>query len=229
MRKLSVTNQGGCRLAVRVLLAAALFVLPLLPAFAQAKLEPIGQLENSYQTGQAYTIRMKYTDPDDEKVSKNKALFIDESGAGRVPTEASAIEGTDVTKGVTIVWDVKNLAQGSHKAHFEVSAGGKTVRYPEAADSFYTFGVEALGTKFIILGVGLLVGLAGVPFIVFFLSRSMNPRGDPSNAARVGLLFGILACCALFIYLFANVYGALVWAILIVGIIAAAILMTRRR
>lgn len=225
-----MTNQRSHRLAIRLLLMAVLSMLTLLPAFAQeAKMEPVGQLESSYQAGQRYTIRMRYTDPDDEPVQKAKALFIDESSAGRVEYPATAVEGADVTKGVTIVWDLNKLAQGSHKAHFSVSAGGKTVRYPTNPEEFYTFGVEALGTKFIILGIGLLVGLAGVPFIVFFLSRSMNPRGDPSNAARVGLLFGILACCALFIYLFANVYGPLVWAILVVGIIAAAILMTRRR
>jgi hypothetical protein len=228
MRKLSVINQRSLHLFVRVLWAVVVACLPVLTAFAEPKLEPLSPLENSYQAGKRYVIRMRYTDPDDEPITKAKCLFIDESPAGRIEFPATAIEG-EITKGATIVWDINKFEQGSHKAHFEIKSGSTTVRYPTDSNEFYPFSVEAIGTKFVILGVGLLVGLAGIPFIVFFLSRSMNPRGDPSNAARVGLLFGILACCVLFIYLFANVYGPLVYAILVLGIIAALILLTRRR
>ena len=67
-----------------------------------------------------------------------------------------------------------------------------------------------------------------LPLLTYVLFRSANPRGDPSRVVRVGLLIGILACCALFIYLFLGIYGPLVYAILGVGLFAGLILMLRR-
>jgi hypothetical protein len=79
------------------------------------------------------------------------------------------------------------------------------------------------------MGVGLLVGLLFVPFLVYVLARSLNRRGDPSGAARIGLLLGILACAALFVYLFASFYGPLTYAIGVVAALALLVVVLTRR
>jgi hypothetical protein len=143
------------------------------------------------------------------------------------PTAATSIEG-DTKTGAVITWDINGFEQGGHTAHFEVDALTGKVRYPAEATENYTFVVEALWSKVIIMLVGLVIGLAALPLLTYVLFRSANPRGDPSRVARVGLLIGILAGCALFIYLFLSIYGPLVYAILAVGIFAGLILMLRR-
>ena len=130
-----------------------------------------------------------------------------------------------------IEWPIRGFAEGGHNnTRFEVKGSdGQTARYPADANVFYSFSVESLVTKLVILGVGLLVGLLFVPFLFYVLFRAMNRRGDPSRAARVGLLLGILACTALFIYLFASFYGPLVYVL--GGVVALALLvvvLTRR-
>jgi len=64
--------------------------------------------------------------------------------------------------------------------------------------------------------VGLLVGMT-------------SACGGAVMTPMLILLFGILAFCALFIYLFSTVYGPLVYAILILGALAAIILLFGRR
>jgi hypothetical protein len=215
--------------AVLVLLPAlALLTLAVARADPPKLTEISGdELKKAYQAKEKYTIRMQYTDPAGDEISKSKALFIDESPSGRVPTAATSIEG-DTKTGAVITWDINQFEQGPHTAHFEVNALTGTVRYPAEATENYTFVVEALWSKVIIMLVGLAIGLAALPLLTYVLFRSANPRGDPSRVARVGLLIGILACCALFIYLFLSIYGPLVYAILGVGLFAGLILMLRR-
>jgi hypothetical protein len=216
--------------AVHVMCAFAVVMLLIGGARAQGpKLTEISgdELKKTYQAGQKYTIRMQYTDPAGDEISKSKAQFMDQGPSGNTPTAATSIEG-DTKTGAVITWNINGFEQGSHTAHFEVNALTGTVRYPAEATENYTFVVEAIGSKVIIMLVGLVIGLAALPLLTYVLFRSANPRGDPSRVARVGLLIGILACCALFIYLFLGIYGPLVYAILGVGIFAGLILMLRR-
>jgi hypothetical protein len=226
----SVTINRSRTLFAQAALAFAVMLLFLTGARADPpKLteDPQNELRKTYQAGQKYTIRMLYTDPAGDEITKSKAQFIDEAPSGRVATAATSIEG-DTKTGAVITWDINGFEQGGHTAHFEVDALTGKVRYPAEATENYTFVVEAIGTKIIIMMVGLVIGLAALPLLTYVLFRSANPRGDPSRVARVGLLIGILACCALFIYLFLSIYGPLVYAILGVGIFAGLILMLRR-
>ncbi len=212
-------------LAAVTLLGRATWAAP--PTLTQV---PDHELPNTFQANSTYTLSLIYKDPNGFSVNKSKAIFHDESGAGQLPISADNIVGeTGSANGATITWTVRGLAQGRHTGYFEVTnASGKT-RYPAEPTEFYTFGVEALATKYIILGIGAIVGMIGIPFIVYLIARATNKRGNPSSAARLGLLIGILAVCCLFIYLFANVYGPLVYAILIVGFLAAIVLLLQRR
>jgi hypothetical protein len=218
------------RIAATFALIAALVLSTLTGAWAQGpRLSEVtgDELKKAYQAGQKYTIRMLYTDPAGDEISKSKAQFIDEAPSGRIATAASSVEG-DTKTGAVITWNINGFEQGAHRAHFEVDALTGKVRFPAEATESYTFVVEAIGTKITIMLVGMVIGLAALPLLTYVLFRSANPRGDPSRVARVGLLIGILACCALFIYLFLSIYGPLVYAILGVGIFAGLILMLRR-
>jgi hypothetical protein len=190
---------------------------------------PGSELLNAYQDKKPYTLRMLYTDPSGDEVSKSKAVFIDEGPSGSNRITADSVTG-DTKTGAAIEWHVNGFEPGSHKGSFEITrVGGDTVRYPAEKTEFYSFVVENLTTKWIILGVGILIALSAIPAVVFFLSRAMNPRGDSSQAARIGLLIGVLVICVLFIYLFLSIYGPLVFAILVLGVLALPLLLTRRR
>ena len=185
------------------------------------------ELPGVYQAGRPYTLSLIFTDADGDR--PRKASFVDESPAGTQTIEGRIGSG-DPRAGVTIEWPVRGFAGGGHRAYFEVrDSAGQVARYPATAGEPYSFVAENVLTKWIILGAGLLVGLMFVPFLAYVLTRSLNRSADPSRAARTSLLLGILACCALFIYLFASVYGPL--AYIIGGLAALALLivvLTRR-
>ena len=226
---------GARRTAARALAAFAAVLGVLLSTAAAARaaqpvLEPI-DLPNSIRERSKATLRLRYTDRDGD--SPVKAQFIDRSASS-----SSAGTEVDVTRkgagdpetGLVLEWDVSNLEVGSHRSYFEVTNDtGEVVRYPANDQEFYGFTVESLTVKLGIMAGGLVVGLVFLPFLVYVLARSMNKRGDPSRAARVGLLIGILACGALFIYLFASFYGPLVFAIGIIASLALAVIVLTRR
>ena len=211
-----------------VVLTTLVLLSPVVRAAPPKLTQIVGnELPKVFQAGQKYTIKLQYTDPAGDEVSKSKALFIDEAPSGRVSTPATEVAG-DTKSGAYITWEINGFEQGGHRAHFEVDGLTAKTRFPETAAEDYTFVVEALATKLITMAVGTLISIVGIPLISYLLFRALNPRGDPSRAARIGLLIGILAACSLFIYLFLNVYGPLVYAILVIGLIAALVLTLRR-
>jgi len=215
----------------RLLMLLTVYWVAVLPASAQTpKLEELpgnAALPKSFQVDKPYVISLKYTDPKGDEIKKSDALFIDQSATGRTSTPAKRISG-DPQNGAIIEWELNKFEQGGHTAHFEVKGLNDTTRYPEDEKSNYEFVVESPLTKWLIFGTGALVSVVGLPLIVYLLARNLNPHGDPSRAAKMGLLVGILALCALFIYLFLSLYGPLVFAILIVGVLAAIVLLLRR-
>ena len=186
------------------------------------------ELRNAYKDKEPYTLRLLYTDPAGDTVGKSKAVFVDEGPSGTNRITANAITGSTTT-GAVVEWHVNGFEPGAHKGYFEVNGVNGVIRYPTEPTEFYSFVVENLTTKWIILGVGSLICLMAVPAVVFFLSRTINPRGDGPGAARIGFLIGVLSLCGLFIYLFLSVYGPLVFAILLLGILALPLLLTRKR
>jgi hypothetical protein len=185
------------------------------------------ELPDTYQVGKSYTVRMRYTDPEGDP--PKKAQFVYEGPSGRNPKDFTNIEGRDYRGGVTIEWTLTGFEQGSHRAYFTAASADGQTRYPPADGQFYTFVVQNPATQWVIMGAGLLVGLLFVPFLVYVLARAANKRGDPSGAARIGLLLGILACAALFIYLFADIYGPLAYGIGIIAALALLVLVLTRR
>lgn len=179
------------------------------------------------RAGQKYVLQLKFTDADGDR--PKRATFFDKAPSATVTTPGTI--GTGNPKdGIVITWDINGFEQGGHQTYFEVQGSdGNIARYPAEQTVFYEFVAEALATKIGIMAAGAAVGLVFLPFIVYVLARSLNRRGDPSRAARVGLLIGILACAALFIVLFASFYGVLAWAIGIVAGLALLVLVLTRR
>lgn len=207
----------------------ALFALTALVRAEPPKLTKIPGNEppNVFQAGGKYTIKLQYTDPAGDDISKSDAKFFDQAPTGLITIPASSVDGSTKT-GAYITWEINGFEQGSHRAHFEVKGLRANARYPDAAAEDYAFVVESLTTKIITMVAGTLISVIAIPMIAYLLFRALNPRGDPSRAARIGFLIGILAACVLFIYLFLNVYGPLVYAILFIGLIASLVLMLRR-
>ncbi|MES4792605.1 MAG: hypothetical protein C4321_06100 [Chloroflexota bacterium] len=77
---------------------------------------------------------------------------------------------------------------------------------------------------------GILICVLGLPLLLFLLSRAMNPRGEPTVAARFGLLGGLLLAYLWFAYLFWSVVGILLTAVVGIAVLAilVVILISRR-
>jgi len=182
------------------------------------------------RAGQKVTLRLRFVDADGDR--PRKAVFIDQSASASsgVTTAATRTSPDNPKDGVVLEWDINGFEQGQHKTRFEViGSDGNTVRFPVNKEDFYEFTAESVVNKWITMGGGMVVGLVFVPFLVYVLARSINRRGDPSRAARIGLLFGILACLALFIFLFQSFYSPLILGIGIVAGLALLVLVLTRR
>jgi hypothetical protein len=188
---------------------------------------PGDELKNTYKAGQTVTLRLTYKDPDGDRI--RTAKFIDESGSAPIETYTS--EGGTPETGQTLKWEARGgFDKGGHKGYFLVTnTVGEEVRFPEDPEQRYTFTVASVADKWIVTIIGVLVGLLFVPFLVYLIARSANKRGNPSSAARIGLLIGIFAALAIFIYEFIGVYDPLILAIGGVAALALFIIVLTRR
>jgi hypothetical protein len=210
---------------------AAVFFLGIargVQAAPQLSALPGDELRKEYQPGKKYTLRLRYVDPSGDTLRKSNAVFVDESDAGTVRTPATDITG-DPKTGAVISWEINGFAGGGHRAYFDVKALTDTARYPTDPAERYEFAVATIGTKLLILAIGVVVSLVGIPLVVYLMARSINRKGNPSTSARIALLIGVLMSCGLFVYLFLGTYGWLTLLIFLVGVIAAFPLLLSRR
>jgi hypothetical protein len=169
----------------------------------------------SARTGERYTFRIQYLDPDGDR--PQKATLITEGPAGRKTWTADSVSGSAASyrSGVTLEFVAGPFEGGQHQARFEVASIDGRARYPASGGIRFT--VENVLLKWLYLALGLAVALLFLPLMMFVLVRAINPRSDPSRAARFGLLVGIVASYALFVALFSGVYP-LPW-IVVLGIL----------
>lgn len=177
-------------------------------------------LKSKFQTGQTYTLHLEYKDPDGFKIKSAK--FHDRSKDGEPSFDAESLGG-NTENGVPLTWKIAGFAKGDHAGWFEViDEKGTVTRFPEDKNANYSFVVESITDKWIVMVVGILICLGMLPFLVYLIARATNKQGNPSAAARVGLIIGIFAALALFIYEFMSIYDPLV---LVLGGIAAVFLL----
>ena len=208
----------------RILILLAVFCVITTGVFAQgaALTTPGNQtLPNLYQTGKRYTLRLQYQDPKGDDVTK--AVFHDESRSGNIDIPMKAIDGS-TADGATVTWEVNGFEKGDHKGFFVVTTETGSTRYPQAADTFYEFKVHSVVDKWILVGVSIVLCFTLIPWVVYTIVRSMNRRGSPSSAAKVGLMVGALGALTMFVWQFLGVYdNPLIW--ILAGVVFIVIIV----
>jgi hypothetical protein len=174
----------------------------------------------SARTGEKYTFRIQYLDPDGDRPQEARLVTEGPEGNHRWPAELISGGTANYRSGVTLEFVAGPFWGGEHRAHFEAASIDGKARYPASND--IRFNVENIVLKWIALLVGLIVALLFLPLIMFVLVRAMNPRSDPSRAARFGLLVGLVASYTWFVYLFSGIYP-LPWLV-ILGILVLGML-----
>lgn len=218
------------RLTRLVTLLVALLALALPSLAGKPELKALAapdDLKSLYRTNEKYTLHLEYKDPDGFTVKSAK--FHDKSKDGEPSFDAKQLSG-NTENGLNLTWEINGFAKGDHAGYFEVeNEKGMVTRYPSGANEYYSFAVESLVDKWVVMGIGLLICLFMLPFLVYLIARSTNKQGNPSSAARIGLIIGIFAALALFIFQFLSWYSPLV---LVLGGIAAlfllVVVLTRR-
>jgi hypothetical protein len=169
----------------------------------------------SARTGQRYPFRIQYVDPDGDPPKKATLVTEGPGGIQRWPAERPSGNRSSYLSGYTLEFVAGPFSGGEYRARFEVESIDGKARYP--ASGGIRFVVENIWVKWLLLLIGLVVALLFLPLIMFVLVRSVNPSSDPSRAARFGLLVGLVASYALFVFLFSGLYP-LPW-IVILGVL----------
>jgi len=162
-------------------------------------LEPSSEFPASVLPGHTYTFPLKYTQTEGDPPSTLQMIV--DTPYGQVTQKASPPSGSPVA-GEEVSWVFTPQQSGQYQFHFEaISSTGGIARYP-AGSGELSFESPSMIVKYIVLGVGLVIALFFLPFVVYLIARSANRQSDPGAAARVALLIGILSFCGLAWYLF---------------------------
>ena len=188
---------------------------------------PTNEFPTEISAGDAHPFTMVYQQQEGD-TPKDLFMVVQTPSGTTVRVQASPPVG-DPKQGEDVTWNYKPLDSGTYRYHFEATSNTlSSVRYPPTED--LQFASVSLVSRYVIFIIGLVVALLFLPFVFYIASRSLNRRGDPGTAARVGLLIGVLASFGLYLYLFWSAYGVLgaaLAAIAALGILIA--LFSRRR
>jgi len=176
----------------RICLAFSLFLLfASVAAAAPPKLElnDAQGLPTEVKLNESLEMSLKYTgDP------PTKLLLVVLTPNGETATVPGKASVGDPAAGVPVTWPYTPTESGEYRYHFEAQAGDLGgVRFPTSPANDYQFVVASPLTRYIVLGLGLLVCLFLLPFVSYTATRGLNQRGDPAAAARIALLIGVVA------------------------------------
>ncbi len=204
---------------------------PAIPAYTQTELRPVDStaLRTTYRDNGTYLLRLQYRDPKGDDILK--ATFHDESRAGAIPIEHQSIVGSPSDpEGATITWQVNGFEKGDHKGYFVVATDLGETRWPGKPSDFWNFKVESLLDKWLVVVVGWVLSLIGVPFLIYLAARALNPRGNPSSAARIGLILGLLLALGIFVQQFLGTYdNPLIWVLAGIAFLGLFVVILTRR
>ena len=182
-----------------LLLPLTLLTLSLSAFAAPPALSPASELPTSVVPGHSYVFHLNYKQIEGDPPAVMQMVV--DTPYGQAVQKAQKPAG-DPAAGEDISWDFSPQQSGQYQYHFDVtSATGGVARYP-ASSGELTFESPSPYVKYIVLAVGLVIALFFLPFVVYMIARAANKRSDPSAAARIALLIGILAFCGLAWYLF---------------------------
>jgi hypothetical protein len=212
--------------------AGVLVLLCLCAGLAAAKSptlkpSPNAAFPGEVQSGSTASFALIYRQEAGDPPTGLKMVIDTPSGEVTIPVSPP---GGDPTTGIPVEWTYAPKDSGVYKYHFEAtSSTGEFARYPLNPEEDLQFVASSIFTRYIILAVGLVVGLVFLPFVVYVGTRSVNRTGNPTSAARVALMIGVLASYALFCYLFYTVYS--ITMLIVCGVAAVAlvvVLFTRK-
>ena len=175
------------------------------------------------ESGQANVFKVCYTDKADEP-QEVKMVLNGPAGVSTVPPTTTT--GSDPAQGIVETFSFVPKNVGTYKYHFEATSKTGETAQPTPDEQFTSYSIT---TQYLFLAVGCLIGLFGVPLLVYVITRSVNKRGNPATAARFGLLLGVLACYALFLYLFHSIYSPLNFVVAGVAALAVLVALFARR
>ena len=175
----------------RIVLALSLLCLLAGAAFAAApklELNDSQPLPTEVRLHELMALSLKYTGDPPTKLSL--VVLTPDGETVTVPGKASVGEPST---GVAVTWPYSPTESGEYRYHFEAQAGDiGGVRYPTSPANDYQFVVASPLTRYIVLGVGLLICLLLLPFVSYTATRGLNQRGDAAAAARIALLIGLV-------------------------------------
>ena len=215
----------------RILGWLAVFACACPTVWAQTDLRPVDSnaLRTTYRDNGTYLLRLQYKDPKGDDIVK--ATFHDESRAGAVPVEHQSIVGSPSDPdGATVTWQVNGFEKGDHKGYFVVATDLGETRWPGKPDDFWNFKVESVADKWLVVVAGWVLSLVGVPFLVYLAARALNPRGNPSSAARIGLILGLVLAVGIFVQQFLGTYdNPLIWLLTGIAFLGLLVVVLTRR
>ncbi len=185
---------------IRTAFTVTLLLMLCLSAFAAPPtLTPSTELPTSVVPGHSYVFHLNYKQSEGDQPQAAQMIVDTPGGADKIKALTPA---GDPVAGEDLSWSFSPQQSGAYQYHFEVtSATGGVARYP-AGSGELSFESPNPVVKYIVLAVGLVIALFFLPFLVYMIARAANKQSDPSAAARVALLIGILAFCGLAWYLF---------------------------
>jgi len=180
-------------------LPLTLLTLSLSAFAAPPALTPASEFPTSVVPGHSYVFHLTYKQIEGDPPAALQMVV--DTPYGQAVQKAQKPAG-DPAAGEDLSWDFSPQQSGQYQYHFDVtSATGGVARYP-AGSGELTFESPNPIVKYVVLAVGLVIALFFLPFVVYMIARAANKRSDPSAAARIALLIGILAFCGLAWYLF---------------------------
>jgi hypothetical protein len=212
-----------------LLLTIGLVFVGIMPGFAEKpKLEedPALQIKSTSKTGEKLQFNLRYTDKDGDKLTKLTLIDIVNNQSASFSDYKS--EGQP-DQGMTVSFELANgLAEGGHNIHFEgENEAGEKVRFPDKEGEFKGLSIVDETKKWILVGIVSLLSIVGLPYFVYLVARSLNKQGNPSSAARMSLLVGILVALGVLIWQF--LASPLVIGVgVVVALMLLVVVLTRR-
>jgi hypothetical protein len=179
-------------------------------------------------TGKTAVVRLQYKDADGDAPSRATMTLTPSGGDGSpatIPATDASKQG-DAAQGLLLEFPLRVESAGTYKVSFLVgSSADEPVRYPTEPANDPVITVESPWMKLGLLIGGILICILGMPLVFFMVSRAINPRGEPTVAARLGLLAGLMLGYLLFAYLYWAALGPLYIAAALVGVLVLMVLV----
>jgi hypothetical protein len=225
--KVTKVNKEMTARILGTLILALVFIMPVFAEKPKLEEDIATPIVSTAEAGKALQFNLRYTDKDGDKLTKLTMMDIHDNQ--RVPYSDYKPEGQP-EQSMTVSFKLATGlgGDGAHSIYFEgENEAGEKVRYPEDTSQFKTISVIDNLKKWLLVGGVSLFCILALPYIVYLIARSINKQGNPSSAARMSLLVGILVALGVLISQFFG--NALVIGVgVVLALILLVLVLTRR-